>query len=188
MENYEEFLKEHLLSEDFVAKRLKRIRMLTEPTPEKLLRDLRRNTNDNELRIVESVTSAKNKLQKKYYSKKKLEVTSIDESIEEDPVDFDRRLKLFLHRRNKLGLLSFLDKNTPARKKTDHGSTIVESKEFDLLRKMVDPRWKLHSHKKIDCTVMKTQNTSPLKRQHLSNKLYRLQKSKASTSLLVWTL
>jgi hypothetical protein len=161
MEDYDEFVKEHLLSEDFVAKRLKRLRVLTEPTPEKLLRDLRRHTNHNELRIVESVTSAKNKLQRKYYSKKKLEVQSIDESID-DPVDFDRRLKLFLHRRNKLGLLSFLDSNPPSKKKPDHGM-IVESKEFDQLRRIIDPRWKQSSHKRIDCTVIRTQNTSPLK-------------------------
>ena len=50
-----------------ILKRERRERMLTEPTPIAVIRNMRRNMNMNELRVVESVTKAKRKLQRKYY-------------------------------------------------------------------------------------------------------------------------
>jgi len=83
-----------------VLRRKRRERLLTEPIPMTVIRDIRQDMNMNELRIVESVTKAKRKLQCKYYQRRPIEVQSIDESIH-DKISFDRRLKLFLHRQKK---------------------------------------------------------------------------------------
>lgn len=88
-----------------------RERLMSDPIPSTVFDSLRKQINMQDLRVVQSVTAAKKTLQKKYYSRKKEQVVSLDESIQ-DEASFDRKLKLFLFRRKKMDLVSYLEKES----------------------------------------------------------------------------
>lgn len=107
-DEYKLYVESPLMSSNLREKKQQRERLLSDPTPPSVILNLRDQMQMSDLRIVSSVTAAKKTLQKKYYSRKKQEVISLDESIH-DEASFDRKLKLFLRRRKKLELVSYLE-------------------------------------------------------------------------------
>lgn len=144
-----------------IRRRKQRERIPTECAQPEIIKDIRKDMNMNELRAVESATKAKRKLQRKYYQSEPIEVQSIGESIH-DRVNFDRRLKLFLHRQKKLELLSFLDQST--RKSCENTLCAKRETEAERLFRQVAPKWKPGSNRKlIDCTLFLSRSESPEK-------------------------